>query len=296
VLDDRLILNTSVQMPSAAENTLDPNSSLSVDLPLLSMIDRLLELSPNFGLDTLLLLTILVSLEAVLSADNAIALAALTRGLPDVNSQQKALNIGMALAYVLRMVLILTATWVVKFWQFELAGALYLLWLVIQYFTSNEPEEVSAETHHTSRFSNLWQAIPVIALTDLAFSLDSVTTAIAISQETWIILLGATIGIVMLRFMAGLFIRWLQEFTHLEDAGYITVALVGLRLLLKVVNDGFVPPEWLMITLIAVTFAWGFSKRNAVAEEAISEAIIPTEIETLPTVEQPEEDPIESIN
>jgi len=32
--------------------------------------------------------------------------------------------------------------------------------------------------------------------------------------------------------MAGLFIRWLDEFAHLEDAGYITVALVGLRLLL----------------------------------------------------------------
>jgi len=28
--------------------------------------------------------------------------------------------------------------------------------------------------------------------------------------------------------MAGLFIRWLDEFAHLEDAGYITVALVGI--------------------------------------------------------------------
>jgi predicted tellurium resistance membrane protein TerC len=89
-----------------------------------------------------------------------------------------------------------------------------------------------------------------------------VTTAIAVSQETWLVLTGTTIGIITLRFMAGLFIRWLDEFENLEDAGYITVALVGLRLLLKVVNDEFVPPEWIMITAIAIIFTWGFSKRN----------------------------------
>ena len=41
------------------------------------MLDQLLEWSPNLGLDTLLLLPVLIGLEAVLSADNAIALAAI---------------------------------------------------------------------------------------------------------------------------------------------------------------------------------------------------------------------------
>jgi predicted tellurium resistance membrane protein TerC len=89
----------------------------------------------------------------------------------------------------------------------------------------------------------------------------------AIADETWLILLGGTIGVITLRFMAGLFIRWLGEFTHLEDAGYITVALVGVRLLLRVFDDRLVPPEWLMVILIAGLFAWGFSKRNALDEE-----------------------------
>jgi len=226
------------------------------------MIDQLLDYSPNFGLDTLLLLPVLIALEAVLSADNAIALAALTRGLHDPSLQRQALNIGLVLAYVLRMGLLLTATWVMNYWQVELAGAAYLLWLVFQYFASASDDE-GDHSHHGPRFNSLWQAIPVIAVTDLAFSLDSVTTAIAVSQETWIILLGATIGIITLRFMAGLFIRWLKEFTHLEDAGYVTVALVGLRLLVRVVNEEFVPPEWLMVSAIALIFLWGFSKRRA---------------------------------
>jgi YkoY family integral membrane protein len=218
-----------------------------------------LNLPDTFTPQTFLILPVLVALEAVLSADNAIALAALTQGLRDPKLEKQALNIGLVLAYVLRMALILVASQVVNQWQFELAGAGYLLWLVYQHFTS--PEDEDGE-HSEPRFANLWQAIPVIALTDLAFSLDSVTTAIAVSRETWLVLLGGTIGIITLRFMTGLFLKWLGEYERLEDAGYVTVALVGFRLLLRVFNDSLVPPEWMMVAAITVIFSWGFSKKN----------------------------------
>ncbi|MBG1260351.1 TerC family protein [Nostoc commune] len=223
------------------------------------MLDQIFNyLDFHFSVEAPIVLLILVLLEALLSADNAIALAAIARGLEDKELERKALNFGLVVAYVLRITLILTATWVQKFWQFELLGAAYLLWLVFQHFTS---EEANDDHHHGPRFNSLLQAIPVIAFTDLAFSLDSVTTAIAVSQEKWLVLTGATIGIITLRFMAGLFIRWLDEYENLEDAGYVTVALVGLRLLLKVVNDSFVPPEWIMIAGIFLILGWGFSKR-----------------------------------
>jgi YkoY family integral membrane protein len=228
------------------------------------MFDQFLESTPQLGIETFSVLIILVALESVLSADNAIALAALVQGIEDDTLQRRALNLGIAAALILRIALILTATWVIKFWQFELLGAAYLLWLAWQYFASNNDQE---HKHHGPRFSSFWQAIPLIAFTDLAFSLDSVTTAIAVSEERWLVMTGGIIGIVVLRFMAGLFIRWLDEFVHLQDAGYITVALVGLRLLLKVFNSEFVPPEWLMITSIALIFLWGFSKRTPTASE-----------------------------
>jgi predicted tellurium resistance membrane protein TerC len=88
-----------------------------------------------------------------------------------------------------------------------------------------------------------------------------VTTAIAISDELWLVIVGGTIGVITLRFMAGLFIRWLDEYVHLADAGYMTVTLVGMRLMTRAINDQLVPPEWLMITLIIGIFAWGFSKK-----------------------------------
>ncbi|NJK51080.1 DUF475 domain-containing protein [Candidatus Gracilibacteria bacterium] len=233
------------------------------------MLDNLLDSSLHLGFKTPLMLLILVALEAVLSADNAIALAAIAKGIEDEKLQRQALNIGLLLAYVFRIVLILTATWVIKFWQFELIGAAYLLWLVYNYFTSEEDEQ---HPHHSLRFLSVWQAIPTIAITDVAFSLDSVTTALAVSDEIWLVLVGGTIGVITLRFLAGLFIRWLSEFTHLEDAGFLTVGFVGLRLLIKSIKPEFVPPEWVIIATIAVIFTWGFSERSpALLEKATSE-------------------------
>ncbi|MEQ9355603.1 TerC family protein [Coleofasciculus chthonoplastes] len=232
------------------------------------MLDQVFKLPFNLGIEAPLVLLILVALEAVLSADNAIALATIAQGLEDKQLQRQALNFGLVVAYVLRISLILTATWVVKFWQFELLGAAYLLWLVFEHFTSEEDEQ---HHHHGPRFTSLLQVIPLIAITDLAFSLDSVTTAIAISDQIWLVLAGGTIGVITLRFMAGLFIRWLQEYVNLEDAGYITVGIVGLRLLVRAINPEFVPPEWLMITIIALIFLWGFAQRTNEADNSLPE-------------------------
>ena len=145
------------------------------------------------------------------------------------------------------------------------AVTLYLLWLVFQYFTSGDEDE-NGELHGP-RHQSLWQVIPLIAFTDLAFSLDSVTTAIAVSEKVWLILTGATLGIVALRFLAELFINWLKEYKHLETAGYVTVGFVGLRLLMRVVMPQILVPEWVMIISIVVLFVWGFSEKNLEVSE-----------------------------
>jgi YkoY family integral membrane protein len=241
------------------------------------MLDQIFNSPFDVGLEAPVVLLILIALEAVLSADNAIALAAIAAGLEDPKLQRNALNLGLVGAYILRITLILTATWVVRFWQFELLGAAYLLWLVFEHFTSEEDDE---HHHHGPRFTSLWQTIPIIAVTDLAFSLDSVTTAIAISDKTWLVLTGGTIGVITLRFMAGLFIRWLKEYVYLEDAGYITVGFVGLRLLVRAIKPELVPPEWLMVAAIALVFMWGFSKRTEVELPTEEEKVeLPTQNE-----------------
>ncbi len=224
------------------------------------MLDQILNSPFHVGLEAPFLLLVLVALEAVLSADNAIALAAITQGLREPKLEKQALNIGLIIAYALRVSLILCSQWVLRYWQFELLGGVYLLWLAYKHFSSPTDED---SQHQDPQFSSIWQAIPVIAFTDLAFSLDSVTTAIAISDQLWLVLAGGTVGVITLRFMAGLFIRWLDEYVHLADAGYVTVALVGLRLFGKAFNDQIVPPEWLMVLVVIAVFAWGFSQKRS---------------------------------
>lgn len=230
------------------------------------MLQNIVDYFTDAGVEIYLILLVLVVLEAVLSADNAIALAAIAKSVKDPKSQRQALNIGLVGAYILRIALIFAATWVIKYWQFELIGAIYLLWLVFDYFYTSESEK-EKESGSLS-FKSVWQVIPTIAITDLAFSLDSVTSAIAITEDTWLIVAGGTIGIVILRFLAGLFIRWLQEYTYLEDAGFITVGFVGLRLLLKVWLPDYLIPEWVTIVVVAVFFIWGFSKKEKVEADS----------------------------
>lgn len=229
------------------------------------MLQNIVDYFSDAGVEVYLILLVLVVLEAVLSADNAIALAAIAKSVQDPKSQRQALNIGLIGAYILRITLIFAATWVIKYWQFELLGALYLLWLVFNYFSASDDED---NEQRTLGFKSVWQIIPTIAITDLAFSLDSVTSAIAITEETWLIIAGGTIGIIILRFLAGLFIRWLQEYTYLEDAGFITVGFVGLRLLLKVWLPDYLIPEWVTIAVVTIFFTWGFSKKELVESDS----------------------------
>jgi YkoY family integral membrane protein len=228
------------------------------------MIDKPIDFLANINFATLTLLLVLVALEAVLSADNAIALASISQGLTDEKLRQKALNLGLIFAYVLRMTLIVTATWVVRYWQFQLLGAMYLLWLVFQYFAAGKDENGEQQR---PQYDSLWQVIPIIAVTDLAFSLDSVATAIAVSTDTWLVITGATIGIILLRFMAELFIRWLDEYAHLEDAGYIAVGLVGIKLLVRALYPTLEVPEAVTVTIVAIIFTWGFSQRKELIQK-----------------------------
>ena len=70
------------------------------------MLDKIFEsLHFQFSIEAPIVLLILIFLEAVLSADNAIALAAIAQGLDNKKLEEQALNLGLLVAYVLRITL-----------------------------------------------------------------------------------------------------------------------------------------------------------------------------------------------
>ena len=224
----------------------------TVSLDLLNDILRSLEWSD------LLAIAALVLLEAALSADNAVALAAMVRHLPSEQERDRALRWGIVGAYSFRIAVILAATWIIGYWPAKLAGALYLLWLVVQHFRDKADDDLQA----VPNTANFWQTIILVELTDIAFSLDSIAASIAVSSKVWVVILGGLIGITLMRYMASLFVNWLEKYVRLEDAAYFMIALVGSRMLFELLVPDVAIPEWTLMVAIGGLFTWGFSKRT----------------------------------
>ena len=231
-------------------------TSLDSLTPLISAADQWHEV--------LLLLPVLVGLEVVLSADNAIALAAIAKGLKNPDQHKQALNLGLVFALIFRVGLILISRWVLGFRPLMAAGAAYLLWLCGQHFISNksEEEETNQATTAFGVDKKLATTAISIALTDLAFSLDSVAAAVAVSDKLWLVITGGVIGVVALRLSSNLFISMLNNFPRLESAGYLAVGLVGLQLLTRVIFPNIELPQWLLLSLVSILFLWGFTNRR----------------------------------
>jgi YkoY family integral membrane protein len=227
------------------------------------MLENILQ---NLSWSDLGLLVALVFLEAILSADNAIALAALVKHLPPTE-QKQALRWGMWGAYGLRILLILSSTWLMHILPIRLAGAAYLLWLAGFHFWSSDMDE----TQRIPGSANLWQTIFLVEVTDLMFSLDSVTASLAMSQKTGVIILAGILGITIMRYMAGYFIRCLDEFIHLEDAAYGMILLMGGRMLLDCFAPNWHLPEWAMLIPVFGLLLWGFSKRKCAGAPEIKD-------------------------
>ena len=233
------------------------SASLRSLTPLLDGIDRWVELAP--------LLPVIVSLELVLSADNAVALASITKNLNNIDLQRKALNIGIFIALLLRILVILTAQFFLNFWPVKLIGGIYLISLSISKFISLNSNDSNIETNSNIVKSNisLFKVILLLSVTDLAFSIDSITAAVAISDQFLLVITGAIIGVIALRFTSGLFIKWLEIYINLEKAGYIAVGLIGIKLIIQLILYKLVIPEYLFFMVMLFLFIWGFSKKNS---------------------------------
>ena len=237
------------------------SASLRSLTPLLDGIDRWVELAP--------LLPVIVSLELVLSADNAVALASITKNLNNIDLQRKALNIGIFIALLLRILVILTAQFFLNFWPVKLIGGIYLISLSISKFislNSNDSNKDNNDKSDNPKIS-LFRVIILLSITDLAFSIDSITAAVAISDQFLLVITGAIIGVIALRFTSGLFIKWLEVYINLEKAGYIAVGLIGLKLIIQLILYKVVIPEYLFFLVMLGLFLWGFSKKDNVIND-----------------------------
>ena len=164
----------------------------------------------------------------------------------------------------MRILVILTAQFFLNFWPVKLIGGIYLISLSISKFISLNSNDSNIETNRNIVKSNisLFKVILLLSVTDLAFSIDSITAAVAISDQFLLVITGAIIGVIALRFTSGLFIKWLEIYINLEKAGYIAVGLIGIKLIIQLILYKLVIPEYLFFLVMLCLFLWGFSKKD----------------------------------
>ena len=231
-------------------------ASVNSFIPTLDQIDSWSEI--------LTLLPILISLEILLSADNAVALASLTKSLKNSTDRTKALNIGITIALVFRILLILLSSFLLKYLFIRIFAGLYLIYL----FFSNvilknkkTDNSVTDDISTTNKNFDFLKVVALLSITDLAFSIDSITTAVAISDQYILIVIGALIGVIALRFTSEIFLRLLEYFIRLEMAGYIAILIIGVKLILNTLLKESFLPDYYFYILIFISFVWGFSKK-----------------------------------
>ena len=208
-------------------------------------------------IEVVIIVVQLIFLEGILSIDNAAVLGAMVSQLPAnkpipwpswlkfmanwgdrVFGPQRvaALKVGLLGAYVGRALMLLLATIVIENPWLRLLGAAYLFKLAISHLgekhdAHDEEDAEAAAMAQKVAGKGFWSVVVSVELADLAFSLDNVVAAVALSPVLWVVLLGVALGIVTMRFAAQIFTVMIQREPVLATAAYILLLAIGAEVL-----------------------------------------------------------------
>ncbi len=200
----------------------------------------------------------LIFLEGILSIDNAAVLGAMVAPLPVDKSipwpdwlefmakwgdrvfgpqRKAALTVGLLGAYAGRALMLFLASFIIANPWLRLLGAAYLFKLAIEHLgaahESWDEEEEAEEMARKVQGKGFWTVVLLVNLADMAFSLDNVVAAVALSKSFWVVFLGVAIGILIMRFAAQIFTIMIEREPVLATAAYLLVLAIGVEVLIS---------------------------------------------------------------
>ena len=213
--------------------------------------------------DGLIALVTLTVLEVVLGIDNVIFISILAGKLP-ADQQEKARKIGLMGAMVMRILLLLSITWIMRLTEplftffnnrfsgrdlILAGGGLFLLFKA----TREIHERLEGEEGHVSArvAPSLGAVIGQIMLLDIVFSLDSVITAVGMAEDVVVMIAAVMIAVGIMLFSSGAVSRFVDAHPTIKVLALSFLLLIGCSL----IADGFgmhIPKGY-------IYFAMGFS-------------------------------------
>ncbi|HEX5888733.1 MAG TPA: TerC family protein, partial [Pyrinomonadaceae bacterium] len=185
----------------------------------------------------------LTVLELVLGIDNIVFISILAGKLP-AGQQSKARYIGLALALLMRVVLLLSLTWVIGLtaplftvWGQEISGRDLVLLLGGLFLIAKATHEIHGslegeEGHAAAKvYASFASVIIQITLLDMVFSLDSVITAVGMVSDLRIMIAAVVIAILFMMAFSGPIGRFVQKHPTVKMLALSFLLLIGVTLI-----------------------------------------------------------------
>jgi predicted tellurium resistance membrane protein TerC len=217
----------------------------------------------------------LTALEIVLGIDNLVFIAILAGRLP-AEQQNRARQIGLALALLTRLALLASIAWIIGLTQplFDLfghpvswrdialiAGGLFLLYKgtrEIHHSLDGYGLDTEEPSNARMRFAGL---VTQIMLLDVVFSLDSVITAVGMANTLWVMATAITIAVAIMVVASRPLVSFVQRYPTVKMLALSFLMLIGMTLIAD--GAGFHVPKGYIYA--AIGFSVGVEALNQLA-------------------------------
>jgi len=158
-------------------------------------------------------LATLIAMEVVLGIDNLIFISILSNKLPEAD-RTRARRLGIGAALVMRLVLLATIAWIVQLTQpvfallghgfswrdmILIAGGLFLVWKATkEIHHSVDPDDGKENIVSNAATLTVGAAIFQILLLDLVFSIDSIITAVGMTEHIAIMYIAVIVAVAVM--------------------------------------------------------------------------------------------------
>ncbi|MGX0956293.1 putative tellurium resistance membrane protein TerC [Pseudomonas viridiflava] len=224
-------------------------------------------------------LATLVVMEVVLGIDNLIFISIITNKLPE-HQREKARKLGIGMALVMRLGLLSTVAYIVQLTEpvFEMfgqafswkdmiliAGGLFLVWKA----TTEIHHSMDVKTEEEKTLSNavaltMGSAIVQILMLDLVFSIDSIITAVGMTEHLPIMIIAVVSAVVVMLVAANPLAKFINDNPTVVMLALGFLIMIGMTL----IAEGFgahVPKGYIYA---AMTFSAAIEGLNMIVRKA----------------------------
>ena len=218
----------------------------------------------NLQTGDFLTIGILVVLEGLLSADNALVMAVMVLGLPKAQ-HRKVLSYGLIGAFGFRGLATALAVYLIQIVVVKLLGGLYLLYLTYTHFIQRGGADARTSPPKAKPafgLSAFWATVVRVEAVNLAFSIDSILVAVAMSPKMPVVLAGGILGIIAMRVVVGQLLKLIERYPALVDGAFVIIAWVAIKLIIDYAHAmhwiGWEIPQTIELVVVVVIFTGAY--------------------------------------